>query len=68
MSVPSTALLAGLHQSQLAPADNKFHVGNGEDGRHYWLTPPEMTTEPPFPTRARVGCFTKPHFLGWILG
>jgi hypothetical protein len=20
------------HQSQLAPADNKFHVGNGEDG------------------------------------
>ena len=39
MSVPSTALLAGLHQSQLAPADNKFHVGNGSDGRHYWLTP-----------------------------
>ncbi len=42
MSVPSTALLAGLHQSQLAPADNKFHVGNGEDGRHYWLTPPDL--------------------------
>lgn len=30
------------HQSQLAPAENKFHVGNGEDGRHYWLTPPEL--------------------------
>jgi len=30
------------HQSQLAPADNKFHVGNGEDGRHYWLTPPDL--------------------------
>src|SRR5690348_1837080 len=27
------------HQSQLAPAANKFHVGNGEDGKHYWLTP-----------------------------
>lgn len=32
----------GLHQSQLAPADNKFHVGNGGDGKHYWLTPPEL--------------------------
>lgn len=27
------------HQSQLAPAANKFHVGNGEDQKHYWLTP-----------------------------
>jgi hypothetical protein len=27
------------HQSQLPPAENKFHVGNGEDGKHYWLTP-----------------------------
>lgn len=30
------------HQSLLPPADNKFHVGNGEDGKHYWLTPPEL--------------------------
>ena len=30
------------HQSQLRPANNKFHLGNGEDGRHYWLTPPEL--------------------------
>lgn len=30
------------HQSQLAPAENKFHVGNGEDGKHYWLTPPDL--------------------------
>ena len=30
------------HQSQLHPADNKFHVGNGEDGKHYWLTPPDL--------------------------
>lgn len=21
---------------------NKFHAGNGEDGKHYWLTPPEL--------------------------
>jgi hypothetical protein len=31
------------HQSQLLPAENKFHVGNGEDGKHYWLTPPAGT-------------------------
>jgi hypothetical protein len=24
------------------PADNKFHKGNGDDGRHYWLTPPSL--------------------------
>lgn len=30
------------HQSLLAPEENKFHVGNGEDGKHYWLTPPEL--------------------------
>ena len=31
-----------LHQSQLPPAENKFHVGNGDDGKHYWLTPPDL--------------------------
>jgi hypothetical protein len=31
-----------MHQSQLAPEDNKFHLGNGEDGKHYWLTPPDL--------------------------
>lgn len=30
------------HQSQLAPANNKFHAGNGGDGKHYWLTPPAL--------------------------
>ncbi len=30
------------HQSTLPPAENKFHVGNGDDGKHYWLTPPEV--------------------------
>lgn len=24
------------------PPANKFHQGNGEDGKHYWLTPPEL--------------------------
>lgn len=27
------------HQSQLPPEANKFHIGNGDDGKHYWLTP-----------------------------
>lgn len=30
------------HQSQLPPEQNKFHVGNGSDGKHYWLTPPDV--------------------------
>jgi len=31
-----------LHQSQLPPEENKFHQGNGDDGKHYWLTPPDL--------------------------
>lgn len=27
------------HQSQLPVTENKFHAGNGGDGKHYWLTP-----------------------------
>lgn len=34
-----------FHQSQLAPAENKFHKGNGDDGKHYWLTPPELLAD-----------------------
>lgn len=30
------------HQSQLRPANNKFHLGNGDDGKHYWITPPML--------------------------
>lgn len=30
------------HQSKLNPSDNKFHKGNGEDQKHYWLTPPDL--------------------------
>lgn len=33
------------HQSQMRPSDNKFHSGNGEDGKHYWLTPPDIYAE-----------------------
>jgi len=27
---------------RLPPQLNKFHAGNGEDGKHYWLTPPDV--------------------------
>jgi hypothetical protein len=30
------------HQNRLLPEDNKFHKGNGADGKHYWLTPPDL--------------------------
>ena len=33
------------HQSQMMPSDNKFHSGNGHDGKHYWLTPPALYAE-----------------------
>lgn len=34
-----------IHQSQLPPEHNKFHQGNSNDGKHYWLTPPELYAE-----------------------
>lgn len=34
--------MSGAHQSLLAPEANKFHVGNSDDGKHYWLTPPGL--------------------------
>lgn len=33
------------HQSKMKPTDNKFHKGNGEDKKHYWLTPPDLYTQ-----------------------
>ena len=45
--IPQRDLLATIappHQSRLVPEDNKFHAGNGEDKRHYWLTPPDLYT------------------------
>lgn len=33
------------HQSRLLPEENKFHQGNGDDGKHYWLTPPALMRE-----------------------
>lgn len=29
----------------LPPSKNKFHTGNKGDGKHYWLTPPELYAE-----------------------
>jgi hypothetical protein len=28
--------------SNKLPENNKFHIGNGDDGKHYWLTPPDL--------------------------
>ncbi len=28
----------------LHPAENKFHLGNGDDQKHYWIVPPEIWT------------------------
>src|ERR1035437_9966958 len=33
-----------MHQSQLHPSKNKFHLGNGDDKKHFWLTPPDLYT------------------------
>lgn len=29
----------------MRPEDNKFHKGNLDDGKHYWLTPPDLLAE-----------------------
>ena len=33
------------HQNKLKPEDNKFHKGNGEDKKHYWLTPAPLMNQ-----------------------
>lgn len=30
---------------KLHPAQNKFHAGNGDDGKHYWLTPYDLLSD-----------------------
>lgn len=65
---------AKVHQSKLLPEDNKFHAGNGSDGKHYWLTPPALyaqlnaefrfTFDPcPYPVPAGFDGLTQP--WGW---
>ena len=39
---PCDGYVEGQHQSRLLPSENKFHRGNGDDGKHYWLTPPDL--------------------------
>lgn len=36
--------------------DNKFHRGNGDDGKHYWLSPPAYLDD----VRRRFGNFFDP--------
>lgn len=31
-----------MHQSKLPPCENKFHLGNSVDKKHYWLTSPDL--------------------------
>ena len=34
-----------MHQSQLQPKHNKFHCGNSDDTKHYWITPPKLMSD-----------------------
>ena len=35
----------GVGSTRMHPHENKFHAGNGADGKHYWLTPPDLYAE-----------------------
>jgi len=34
-----------MNNKHAKPEDNKFHKGNGQDGKHYWLTPPKLMND-----------------------
>ena len=34
-----------MKKKSLAPKDNKFHKGSAADGKHYWLTPPDLLND-----------------------
>lgn len=34
-----------VKKKRLQPEENKFHKGNGDNGKHYWLTPPGLYNE-----------------------
>jgi hypothetical protein len=34
--------LAPPHQTRTMTTENKFYTGNRSDGKHYWLTPPDL--------------------------
>jgi hypothetical protein len=40
--VNQIVMFESVKKTTLAPELNKFHLGNGSDGKHYWLTPPEL--------------------------
>lgn len=41
-AIGNTNVSSRAGKKEMAPHENNFHVGNGEDGKHYWLTPPEL--------------------------
>lgn len=45
MEADLLAQIAPPHQSRTVPENNKFHDGNGDDGKHYWITPPALYAE-----------------------
>lgn len=34
-----------MTKNTLPPAEKKFHQGNRADGKHYWITPPDLLAE-----------------------